>query len=258
MDQPRNTVDGAPTTAVMAGRLARTMAASTIGGALGGLVVGGLLGRLAMRLLAATSPAQAQGGITDDQAVVGAISAAGTVALAAFAVQGGAIGGLVLLLARRVLPASRRGRTAWSGLLAGALGGAAFVHGHGSFDFTDLRPVWLAVALFVALPLLYGLAVPGVVDALNGWAHRGPVWLVVPLGVVVLVQPPTVAAALIAYGVALGIATTAPLNRWWQGRIITVAGTALFAVLVAWGLYGLVVDITSLATGTPPTAPLNP
>jgi hypothetical protein len=131
------------------------------------------------------------------------------------------------------------------------------VHGHGSFDFTELRPVWLAVAVFVALALQYGLAVPAVVDALNGWALRGPDWLVVLLGVAVLVQPPTMVAAL-AYGGAVLIATTAPLNRWWRGRSITVAGTALFAVLVAWGLCGLAVDITSLATATPPTAPFKP
>jgi hypothetical protein len=246
---------GVPATA---GRLARSMAAATIGGALSGLLIGGVLGRLAMRLLAATSPAQAQGGITDDNAVVGTISAAGTVALALFTVQGGAIGGLILLLARRVLPASRRARSACSGLLTGALGGAAFVHGHGSFDFTELRPVPLAVIAFVALPLLYGLLVPALVDALDGWAQRGPGWLVLPLGTVVLVQPPTIAAVALAYGIALGITTSAPLNRWWYGRSITIAGTALFAVLVAWGLYGLAVDITSLASGAPSSAPLNP
>lgn len=246
------------TVSMTAGRLARTMAAATIGGALSGLVVGGVLGRLAMRLLAATSPVQAQGGITDDNAVVGTISVSGTVALALFTVQGGAIGGLVLLLARRVLPASRRGRAACSGLLTGALGGAAFVHGHGSFDFTELRPVPVAVIIFVALPLLYGLLVPYVVDALDGWTQRGPGWPVLLLGVVVLVQPPTIAAVALAYGAALGIAATAPLSRWWHGRGVTVAGTALFAVLVLWGIYGLTVDIASLATGVPPTAPVNP
>jgi hypothetical protein len=81
---------------------------------------------------------------------------------------------------------------------------------------------------------------------------------VLPLGTVVLVQPPTIVAVALAYAIALGITTSAPLHRWWHGRGITIAGTALFAVLVAWGLYGLAVDITSLAAGVPPTAPLNP
>jgi hypothetical protein len=258
MGQPPSTSDAEPRAAVEAGRLARTMATAAIGGGLCGLVLGGLFGRLVMRLLAVTSPAHAQGGITDDQAVVGVVSAAGTLSLALFCLQSGAVIGLMLLLARRVLPDSPRARIACSGLLTGSLGGAVFVHGYGSFDFTELRPVWLAVAAFVALPLLYGLAVPAVVDTLDGWAQRAPGWLVVLLGVAVLVQPPTMVVVGLAYGVAVLISTTAPLHRWWRGRSVTIAGTALFVVLVAWGFYGLAVDITSLATATPPTAPLNP
>jgi hypothetical protein len=47
-----------------------------------GLLVGGVLGRLAMRLLAVTSGQSAQGGVTDDQAIVGEATLRGTVTLA--------------------------------------------------------------------------------------------------------------------------------------------------------------------------------
>ena len=63
-------VGAQPTTTprTLARALARTLAGGAVCGALAGFVVGGVLGRLAMRLLAATSPAYAQGAITDDQA----------------------------------------------------------------------------------------------------------------------------------------------------------------------------------------------
>ena len=61
----------ARTRTVRAGELARTMGGGALLGALSGLLVGGVLGRLAMRLLAVTSPAAAQGRLTDDQALVG-------------------------------------------------------------------------------------------------------------------------------------------------------------------------------------------
>ena len=226
----------------VATRLAHVMAAAAVAGGLTGLLVGGVLGRLAMRLLAATSPVSAQGGITDDGAVVGVVSLSGSVALALFCLQVGALIGLVLLLARRVLPSTPARRAAGSAVLAATVGGALFVHGNGSFDFTALGPAWLAVALFVALPLLYGLATPLLTDAVA--ARTG--WWLVPLGVLVLVQPPSMAVAVLAFGVAVLIATVEPLARFWQGRAVTVAGTALLVLLVGWGAYDLAADVLSL------------
>src|SRR5829696_4140773 len=59
--------------------LARTLSVGAVAGAICGLLVGGVLGRLAMRLLAVTSGESAQGGVTDDQAIVGEITLLGTV-----------------------------------------------------------------------------------------------------------------------------------------------------------------------------------
>lgn len=244
-----------------AGPLARTMAAGSIGGAICGAVVGGVLGRLAMRLLAATSPSSARYQLTDDQALVGEISGAGTLSLIAFTAGIGGIGGLLYLCTTRVLPASLRGRVLGFGLLTGTLGGAAFVHGHGSFDFTVLQPAWLAVTLFVALPLLYGLAVPLLVHGLSGprgWVRRGPWWLVAAATVVAAGQPAGLVVFAVGYGAALTVSTVPVLDRWWRGRPVTVLGSVLLGALVCWGVYGLVVDVGSLVQQRYPTAPFNP
>jgi len=99
-----------------------------------------VLGRLAMRLLAVTSGQSAQGGVTDDQAIVGEVTLRGTVTLALICTGLGALGGLIYLCVRRVLPDSLRGRILGYGLFSGAIGGALFVHEHGSFDYTVLAP----------------------------------------------------------------------------------------------------------------------
>ena len=127
--------------------LPRTLSVGAVAGAICGLLVGGVLGRLAMRLLAVTSGQSAQGGVTDDQAIVGEATLRGTVTLALICTGLGALGGLIYLCVRRVLPDSLRGRILGYGLFSGAIGGALFVPEHGSFDYTVLAPAWLAVAM---------------------------------------------------------------------------------------------------------------
>jgi hypothetical protein len=244
---------------VRAVELARTMGGGALLGALSGLLVGGVLGRLAMRLLAVTSPAWAQGRMTDDQALVGTISLSGTLGLALVTTIAGALAGLIYLWVRRLLPRSRTGRVAGFGLFTGSVGGALFVHDHPSFDYTVLTPTWLAVLLFVALPLLYGLLVSWLVETLDrpgGWLRRRPAWSVTGLGVLAVapVLPLVAPFALAAFVIGL----SPRLRTVWYSRPVTLAGAALFALLVLWGGYGLVADVVSVATDTPSTAPLNP
>jgi len=246
-------------TPTLARTLARTLAGGAVCGGLTGFLVGGVLGRLAMRLLAATSPADAQGRITDDQALVGEITLGGTLGLALFAALAGAVGGLVFLWVRRVLPPSRRARVLGFGLFTGTVGGALFVHDHPSFDYTVLTPTWLAVLLFVALPLLFGLAVAALIETVDrpgGLLRRAPAWGVIAVGLL-LVAPalPLVAPFVLA---AFVITLVPALRGLWDSHAVTVAGSALLVALVLWGAYGLVVDVVSVATDTPATAPLNP
>lgn len=238
--------------------LARTVAGGALAGALAGLLVGGVLGRLAMRLLAATSPAWAQGGMTDDQAVVGVVSLSGTLGLALVTSVLGAVGGLVYLWVRRVLPPSRAARVGLYGLFTGSVGGALFVHDHPSFDYTVLEPAWLSVLLFVALPLLFGVGVAALVevgDGPGGVLRRAPEGLVVALGLLVTVPALPLAGPVLL--VAFVIALVPPLRRLWDSHAVTVAGAALFVLLVLWGVYGIATDVLSIATDRPSTAPLH-
>lgn len=254
---------------VVIGALARRLAIAVIVGSLGGLLIGGVLGRLAMRLLAVTSPDLAQGGVTDDQAVVGVITGPGTVNLALSTMIAGGIGGLIYLWMRRALPDSGRGRVLGYGLFTGAIGGALFLHQHGSFDYTVLAPSWLAIMIFVVLPALFGLAVAALIELTHGDAGLGravpQVVLIIIAGALswaaAIVVPgfvPLLVVVTVFVGVAFAVTMVPPLRRSWQSRVVTVAGRILYALLVLWGLYGIVADITSIAMGQSWTLPLNP
>ncbi len=226
-----------------------------IAGAVTGIFVSGVLGRLAMRLLAVTSPLYAQGGITDDQAVVGEITLAGTANLAFFGATAGGIGGLIYLWVRRVLAESRRGRVLGYGLFTGTVGGALLVHDHPSFDYTVFSPAWLSVALFIALPVVFGILVAVLVEMFDGTGRRPPVALFV---VAVVVALPALILTSPFLGVATAVVWVPVLRRAWRSRVVTVAGRAAYAGLVLWGLYGIVVDVISIATDQPSSAPFNP
>ncbi|WP_127128459.1 hypothetical protein [Georgenia sp. SYP-B2076] len=238
---------------------ARTLAAGAIGGGLVGLLVGGVLGRLLMRLLAVTSPPSAQGRLTDDIQPVGQISLNGTFSLFVTTVALGAIAGMIFLWVRRVLPPSRRARSVLFALFTGSIGGAILVHDHPSFDYSVLRPEWLSVVSFVAIPMLFGLLAPSLIERLEspgGWARRGPAWPVIGAGVAALNLALVVVA--LPTAAAFGIYLSHTARAAWRSDAVTVAGRGLFVLMVAWGLYGLTADVVSIATDTPSTAPLSP
>jgi len=193
-------------------------------GAVSGFLVGGVGGRVAMRVLALTSPDIAQGRLTDDAARVGAFSLGGSLALALALSMVGAVVGMSYLVVRRVLPQSRRGRMAGYALFTGVVGGAALVHDHPSFDYTILQPTWLAVALFILIPTVYGAMVAWIVES---WpeADRAP--------------------------------AGGPLAAIWRSRSITALGTVLYWAVVCWGSYAITADIVSLATDHPSQAPFS-
>lgn len=237
----------------------RTLAAAAVGGGLVGLLVGGVLGRLLMRLLAVTSPDHLRGRMTDDIQPVGQISLGGTLQLLVTTVALGAIAGLVYLWVRRVLPPSRRRRAGLFALFVGSIGGAFLVHDHPSFDYSALRPEWLSVVSFVAIPTVFGLLAPSVVDRLEapgGWARRAPAWLVLGLGAAALHIGLVVVALPVL--VAFALSRSEAVLRFWRGDAVTVAGRVLFVLMVLWGLYGITVDVISIATNTPSSAPFTP
>lgn len=168
---------------------ARRLGACVAAGAMTGLLVGGVGGRLAMALLARTSPA-ANGLTSDDGFEIGTFTLAGTLNLLALGVLLGAAGGGFYALLRGLCLGHR-----WFDIAALAVGpgvvvGSVLVHTDG-VDFRVLRPAWLAIALFVAIPALYGgmiavvaerwLASEAVRSRLPAAVAIAPVLMILPL-----------------------------------------------------------------------------
>ena len=237
----------------------RTLAAGAIGGGFVGLLTGGVLGRTLMRVLAVTAPKHVEDRRTDDMQPVGQISLGGTLTLFVTTIALGAIAGLVYLWVRRVLPPSRRGRAGLLALFVGSIGGAFLVHDHPSFDYSVLQPEWLAVLSFVAIPTLFGLLAPAVVDRLatpTGWVGRVPAWLMILVAAAAL----NIALVVVAVPVlvAFALSRSEAALSFWRTHAVTVAGRVLFVLMVVWGLYGIATDVVSLATNMPSSAPFTP
>lgn len=146
-------VHGSWPTATQMDRAVRRLAVATAAGAFCGLLVGGIGGRLAMLLLARLSP-ETTGAISDDGFLIGQFTVSGTLNLLAVCTIIGVLGGGVYLLTRGLMIGPR-----WFQVLSISIGpavvvGAMLVHPEG-VDFTLLRPTWLAIALFVAIPGSY-------------------------------------------------------------------------------------------------------
>jgi hypothetical protein len=201
-----------------------------------GAVIGGLGGRLAMLVLRLTSDDSLHGVRTDDDFAIGKFST-DTIFLVLFTALLGGLFGLVYLLIRRWLP--ERGRPAFYGVFCGVVGGAIIVSPGGT-DFTELSPLALAIAFFVLIPAVYGIA-------LSAWVERslrsGPArmsgwrWLaLLPLLPLVLTGPFALAALLLLVLVVAANRSGRLLELWhstvitWLGRLAVVAVAVLSGV----------------------------
>lgn len=149
----------------------RTMAATTAVGLALGLLVGGVGSRLAMRALFLTSDPSVRGVISDDGFPIGRFDPMASLNLLLVGTLLGVIGAFVYLAVRPFLIGPPWFRWITCSLAAGAVVGSMLVHAEG-VDFTLLGPHWFAIALFVALPALFGLLAPPAVE----WAARSGGW----------------------------------------------------------------------------------
>ena len=231
--------------------VARRVAASTFYGALLGLTIGGIGGRLAMRLLFLTSSETVRGLTSDDGFIIGRFSPGDTFTLLVFGTLIGILGGLIYLGLRRWLPRSTTARRLSTAFLAGCLMGAFIIHPDG-VDFTALEPLWLAVALFVAIPALFGFAISALIDRADqpgSWFQAKPARVALaPL--VVFVLPPILVFGGIPVAITLLLhraAVTRPsLTASWESPQIQLGGRAMVAVIAVGGLILLVRDILAL------------
>jgi len=164
--------------------LLRRIGIGAMMGAVSGLVVGGVGGRLFMFVLAQLNP-DATGVRTDDGFEMGQFTASGTVNLLLVTTIIGVIGGLAFLALRGL-----RFGPPWFRVLSMPVGativiGSMLVHSDG-VDFTLLKPVWLAVALTLAVPFLYTLLLAWLVDRRLG--DDADAWRAAPLIVPLLAR----------------------------------------------------------------------
>ena len=127
-----------------------------------GVLAAGAGGRLAMRLLAITSP-QAEGSFTEAAEVVGEITAGGTIGFIIFVgLPAGFASAVLYALVRPALPPGRAGGVYLGLLLLVFAGTTIDPLRPENADFDLLSPSWLAVLVFTALAVFQGLVVTAV------------------------------------------------------------------------------------------------
>lgn len=214
-----------------------------------GIVGIGLGSRLAMLLLRLTSPDTVIGVTSDDGFEIGRVTLAGTYNLLTLGAAVGFIGAVAYVAVAPWLVGPTWFRRSTVGLTAGVLVGAMLIHSDG-IDFHLLGPLWLAVALFIALPLLVGIALAVVADhvaAPGSWtAHRRWRWA---LPVALLAVTPQ--ALLVIVPVALIVAVLLVLRRQLltpvrSSPVATLGVRAAFLAIPVVGSLSLGQDLTEL------------
>ena len=145
-----------------------------VGGVPAGVVLVGVGSRVAMLVLRLTSPDRVRGITSDDGFTIGEVTLGGTYNLLALGAATGIIGAGAYLMVSRWLIGPIWFRRITTGLASAVVVGSMLVHPDG-IDFTALRPVWLAIGLFVLLPGLFGTFIGSAVDAVKrpgSWTAR--------------------------------------------------------------------------------------
>lgn len=214
--------------------------AAALGGLAAGFLVGGIGGRLAMFILRVTSDDRVNGIQSDDDFTIGQISSASIFLILATTLVGTLLA-FGYLLVRRWLPEGRRPLQA--ALFFGLIGGAAVIKPEG-VDFTLLSPLWLAVALFVALPAAYGWLMASWVESLidhPGHLRKGRVAGIIGFAVVGLVGLTSVIITVVGLLLVLigrrwpaaAAAVTHPVPTWIvRFVLLVIAGISLQELLI--------------------------
>src|SRR5438445_2427353 len=120
-----------------------------------GVVVAGVGSRLAMLLLRLTSPEHVHGLVSDDGFVIGRVTLSGTYNLLLIGAAAGVIGAAAYTWVAPWLLGPLWFRRLTTAIGSGVVVGSLLIHSDG-VDFRVLEPHWLALALFVLLPALFG------------------------------------------------------------------------------------------------------
>lgn len=215
-----------------------------------GVLVAGLGSRLAMLLLRATSPDSVRGIQSDDDFTIGRFTLAGTYNLLVLGAAVGLIGAAAYQWVRPWLLGPWWFRRLTTALGSGVVVGSLLVHADG-IDFTVLKPTWLAIGLFIALPALFGLAIGPSVDRVGrpgSWTTRGLKRWVMPIVLVVLFPPTLVflAFATVVLGAWLMIRKEPGIEKLRASSAYGLVVRTLWLIVATLGLIALVNDITAI------------
>ncbi len=212
-----------------------------------GVVVAGIGSRLAMLVLRLTSPDHVVGLTSDDGFEIGRFTLGGTYSLLLLGAAVGVIGAAAYRAVAPWLLGPVWFRRCTVAVASGVVVGSTLVHADG-IDFRVLKPMWLAIALFVALPAVFGWAIAVAVDRV---ADRG-----LPAGRRRWVLPALLVAAfpfviLIVAFAAIVLAVWVTVRSGFDSDDVpTAAALAIRAgwlAIVVLGLVALVGDIRALA-----------
>jgi hypothetical protein len=221
------------------------LGAGVTGGFLCGLLFGGVGGRLAMFVLRLTSAPSLQGLETDDGFTIGVFSTA-TLFLLGVTSALGILGGLLYLIVRGWFPAAWRAPA--MAVFFGTVGGAGVIE-PGGLDFTMLSPLPLAIAMFVAIGVGYGLTLPLLVERLlrdGGWVRRTRWGWIVALLPLTLANVVGIAVLAVAAGLRWVARATPALADLWRSPLVSWIGRGALLVMVARSGLDLVTDTVDI------------
>ena len=187
---------------------------------------------------------------SDDDFVIGKFTLGGTYNLMMLGAAVGILGVGVYRLVAPWLVGPMWFRRVTTGLASAVVVGSMLVHADG-IDYRVLKPTWLAIALFVALPGLFGGLIGPVVDRVaspDSWTRTGrrkwalPVAALVPFPLAAF--PLVFAVVLMTLSMAIAEATPIDRLRAWSPYKYLVRG-AWLAVAVM-GLLVLIEDIIEI------------
>ncbi|HEX2027901.1 MAG TPA: hypothetical protein VHF25_07875 [Nitriliruptorales bacterium] len=225
-------------------RDARTVAAAVSAGAIVGFVINGWGSRLAMMLLARKNP-QVTGRVSDDGFRMGQFVLADTMGLVLLGTILGVVGGLLYLVIRPL-----RFGAPWFQHLALFVGpavvvGSMLVHTDG-IDFHVLDPPALAIALFVALPGIFALAVALLTDRWlrdGSWFRTSRIGSVVPVLLLLVPFWPLLIVVVVGWSIRQALLNAVgegvPAGLVWVGR----AGLAIVFALALVRLVGMTIEL---------------
>jgi hypothetical protein len=213
-----------------------------------GVLIGGIGSRLAMLLLRVTSPEAVRGVESDDGFIIGRFTASGSYALLQIGAFVGVLGAALYLLVRRWLLGPNWFRHVTVGLACGAVVGSMLLHADG-IDFRVLEPRWLAMALFVAVPALFGLAIGPAVEWMTsrpvpaGWRQFAAPAAMLAVGPAGIFPMLFVAPGLFVYVAAQS--SSSEVSKPLPAALVVVVRAALLAIALL-GLVALIGDIRDI------------